>query len=156
MDGSCDQRKSWSVNARVVLAFCIAPLGYPATVVAFSAFNGWEPSELAWVALVCAMISYVGTPLAGGPLYWFLSARRLTAFWIAPVAGFVVGAVLSAFVYSSVVFSLGLSLSSSNEGIGSIGRMARVIETSALSGIIVGILFWMIARPDRQPATRGS
>jgi hypothetical protein len=150
MENPSDQRESWWVGTRVVLAFCIAPLGYPATIVASSAFSGWSPSELASIAWVYLLVGYSGTILVGAPLYRFLCARSLTAFWVAPLAGIVVGAVLSALVYWLVLFSLGINLPSSGEGIASIRLMTGIIGGSALSGAAVGILLWLIARPDQQ------
>ena len=40
------------------------------------------------------MITYIFTFLLGIPICWFLYVRRLTAFWIAPVAGAIAALVV--------------------------------------------------------------
>jgi hypothetical protein len=42
------------------------------------------------VALVLVIIAYAGTFLVGLPAYLFLRKKKWTAFWVAPIAGFVV------------------------------------------------------------------
>jgi hypothetical protein len=136
-------------SVRVVLAFCIAPLGYPAALTVLSAFRGFPPDALASIALVNLPISYVGTLLVGVPTYRMLCARKLTAFWVAPIAGCVSGAALSVFTYLGVIFAFG-NLSVSGDGFGSLRGASGFAQTGGLGGAVVGILLWLIARPDRQ------
>jgi hypothetical protein len=152
MDDRGNQRRSWWDGGRVVLAFCVAPLGYPATMAVLSLLNGWPPSALPSIAWSFLPISYVATTLIGVPLYRLLCVRNLTAFWIAPVAGFVVGASLSTFVYSLATFGFGLNLPLREGGVVSIKALAGLLQNGGLSGATVGVFLWLIARPDRDVA----
>src|SRR5262249_51178478 len=67
--------------------------------------------------------------------YLFLRARKLTAFWIAPTVGFIVGAA----TWCATFALFGLSL-----------KFAHVLEGGGLLGGVVGTILWLIARPDRQ------
>jgi hypothetical protein len=145
---------AWWDSARVVLAFCLAPLGDPATAVLLSALQGWPLSALPSIAWFQLPFSYIGTLLVGLPAYRFLCARNLTAFWVAPAAGFVIGVLLTTFVYSAVTFGLGLNLPLRAGGIASLKSLMGLIQNGGLGGATVGILLWLIARPDR--ATRST
>jgi hypothetical protein len=134
-----------------VVAFCVAPLGYPATMVVSSALIGWPPSALASIFWVFLPIGYAGTLLVGIPVYRFLLARNWTAFRVAPIVGFVAGASVCTAVYSAMTFSLGLNLPLREGGVATIRSLAGLIQTGGLCGAAVGILLWLIARPDRQP-----
>lgn len=144
---SDSQGGAWWAHARLLLAFCIAPLGSPATTVLLSTLRGWPAEALVSMAWVELLIGYGATLLVGVPLYWFLVARGLTAFWIAPVAGFVVGAMLSTGFYALVAFSLGHW---PLREVGVARVLAGLVQTGGLGGASIGILFWLIARPDRQ------
>jgi hypothetical protein len=150
MNHGYDEMQAWWGSPRTVLAFCIAPLGYPGALSALSAFRGFPSDTLASIALFFLPVSYVGTLLVGVPAYRFLCTHGLTAFWVAPVAGSVVGAALSVAVYLGVIFSLGLNFSLGGEGIGSLRTVLGFAETGGLGGATVGILLWLIGRPDRQ------
>ncbi len=73
---------------RFTVAFLIAPLAIPTIE-----FRLWEAhplyDQLALCFLYVAM-AYAGTFLFGIPTYLFLYRRRWGAFWVAPIAGFVV------------------------------------------------------------------
>jgi hypothetical protein len=84
----------------------------------------------------------------GLPLYRLLRGRAWTSFWIAPLPGFLVGAVM--WLGFSMVFGLAL-------GEGTFGIRLALTDPSALKGMIwpggvlgagVAIVFWLIARPD--------
>jgi len=76
------------------------------------------------------MLSYFGIFLFGLPLYLLLRAYKLTAFWLAPVVGFVAGFAMMGLASSW----LGLPL----------------VSVAGPSGAAVGALLWLIARPDRR------
>ena len=155
MVGMNKGRSLWD-SVRIVLAFGLAPLGYPAAIVVLSALNGWPASALASIAWTFLPISYVATPLVGVPLFLFLRRRNLTAFWVAPLAGFVVGAGLATSVYSLMTFGLGVNSPLREGGIASLKVLAGLIQNGGLGGAAVGVLLWLIARPDRNvPARSG-
>jgi len=45
--------------------------------------------------MMAAAVSYAGAALAGAPAYVALRSGCWTAFWIAPVVGFVVGVIVA-------------------------------------------------------------
>lgn len=142
-----DQDKSWWDNVRQVFAFCVAPLGYPVTLILLLALDGWTPSALASLLWVYLPTSYIATLLVGIPLYRFLLARNMTAFWVAPLVGFIVGAGLNTFVFLLLMVGLGINLPLRD---GSLFRtIVGLIQTGGLCGTTVGAVLWLIARPDR-------
>ena len=76
-------------SLRFAIAYLIAPLALPAIE-----FRLWELRplyyELFVIPVYCAVGS-LGTLLFGIPIYLFLYERKWMAFWVAPVAGFIVG-----------------------------------------------------------------
>ena len=80
----------------------VAPLVVPLIMAVYAMYMvhveinrpGWHTLDtgavlqaIAWVAFFPAIYAYVGVILFGVPAYRFLTARKLTAFWIAPVVG---------------------------------------------------------------------
>jgi len=74
---------------RFTIGFLIAPLAIPVIE-----FRAWErpalPAELLWLVFLSVIVAYAGTFLFGIPAYCLLRARKWTAFWFAPLAGFIV------------------------------------------------------------------
>ena len=74
---------------RFTIGFLIAPLAIPVIE-----FRAWErpalPAELLWLVFLSIIVAYAGTFLFGIPAYCLLRARKWTAFWFAPLAGFIV------------------------------------------------------------------
>jgi hypothetical protein len=74
---------------RFTIGFLIAPLAIPVIE-----FRVWErpalPVELLWLVFLSIIVAYAGTFLFGIPTYRLLRARKWTAFWFAPLAGFIV------------------------------------------------------------------
>jgi len=87
------------------------------------------------------------------PAYSFLRARNWTAFWIAPLVGFIVATV------AWYIFNLLLGLLLTSGGLSIV--LSRLFDRFPLDGVLwpagpigafVGILVWLIARPDRSTA----
>jgi hypothetical protein len=86
-----DELMAWWNDVRVWMAFSIAPLAVPIIMSVGAGFGGAPQSAIAAIAIFSLMLSYFGTLLFGLPLYLLLRAYKLTAFWLAPVVGFVAG-----------------------------------------------------------------
>ena len=84
----------WSDNVRTPIAFLVAPFVVPLIVAVYVPTGGPKDSAAAAIVAVSAFVSYFGAFIFGVPTYLFLRARQLTAFWIAPVAGFIAGAMM--------------------------------------------------------------
>ena len=136
---------------RSILAFLVAGLTAPVLVAAWFA-SGAAPkfSDYVLILGVGTIISFGGILLLGVPAYSFLRARNWTAFWIAPLVGFIV-ATVAWYVFN---FLLGLTLTSGKLSI----VLPRLFDRFPLDGVLwpagpigafVGILVWLIARPDR-------
>ena len=105
---------------------------------------------------VSTFFSFGGVLFLGVPAYSFLRARNWTAFWIAPLVGFSVATA----IWYVFFFLLGLGLSS-----GQLSKvLSRLFDRFPLDGVLwpvgplgafLGILVWLIARPDRS-ATGGN
>jgi len=78
--------------------------------------------------VIIAFNAYASTFIIGAPVYLFLRARGLTAFWIAPAIGFAVGILVTAPIF-------GMQLA------------ATVVGPL---GAAVGAVLWLIDRPDRR------
>jgi hypothetical protein len=128
---------------RSVLAFLIAPLVVPApyviSAIYYSLVDPWPgPSFLMFLAGITALITYGGVISLGIPAYLLLRSLGLTAFWIAPVTGFIVGAITD---WVAIVYFLPSALAN---------RLLREMAFAGVYGAVVGVILWLIARPDRQ------
>jgi hypothetical protein len=117
------------------LAFLLAPLALPLICIAYGLV--WEfPREAPLPLLIkgaavsfaiFAAGAYLGIFILGAPIYFVLRGCNHTAFWIAPVAGFIAGGMM--FVPLFGVLGMGMG-----------GPLGALVATA----------FWLIARPDRQ------
>jgi hypothetical protein len=135
--------------SRPVIAFLVAPLVVPLFLLP-SLYSGMPDKFWFAVTLIVATITaYAGTFFLGLPAYLFLRARKWTAFWIAPVLGFIAGSV--AYCVFVVLFglSLGSSLSSVMSDFSNVSGLRDLLWPIGPEGAAVGSLLWLIARPDR-------
>jgi hypothetical protein len=128
---------------RSALAFLIAPLVVPApyviSAIYYSLVDQWPaPSFLTFLAGITALITYGGVISLGIPAYLLLRSLGLTAFWIAPVTGFIVGAITDCV---AIVYLLPPALAD---------QLLREMTSAGVYGAVVGVILWLIARPDRQ------
>ena len=123
------------------IAFLVAPLAVPIIVAG--------PTPWTVEFIYSALTAYAGTLAFGLPVYRCLLARKWTAFWIAPVVGFV-GAGLAYFALWLIFvlpfgFSLPKLLSTLSEG----HALREILWPFGPMGSLVGCLLWLIARPDQ-------
>lgn len=139
--------------SRQTLAFLLAPLVVP---MSFALWLAWGHLAPAWVvvsAFVSALFTYGGTAVFGIPAYKILLRSGWTALWVAVVTGFVIGMIT--WIIFGILFALSL-----DEGmfgvravlIQSKDVVKNVVWPGGVFGMIVGVLFWIIARPDRKHA----
>jgi hypothetical protein len=134
--------------SRPVIAFLVAPLVVPLFLLP-SLYSGMPDKFWFAVTLIVATITaYAGTFFLGLPAYLFLRARKWTAFWIAPVLGFIAGSL--AYCVFVVLFGLSLgSLSSVMSDFSNVSGLRDLLWPIGPEGAAVGSLLWLIARPDR-------
>ena len=151
---------------RHVAAFLLAPLAMPLVMSAVTLQILREVSSLYWFGLlIAAVVSYAGVFLVA-PVYMTLRSRGWSAFWIAPVAGFMVGvivaigliAVLPAVLQSGalsyileMLHGMGEVIIAPNTQIWSTtvdGPPLALLGPGTL-GALVGTVLWLIGRPDR-------
>ena len=114
---------------RTMIAFHVAPLAVPLITGVYLANTSPPGQELSTEVVVSGFVAYAGTFVLGVPLYLFLRSQNASAFLIAPVFGFLAGALV-------MLVMLGRYMSSGN------------LLFGALSGAAVGAILWLIARPD--------
>jgi hypothetical protein len=128
-------------DRRTIVAFLVAPLAAPLLAI-LQLLEIRPPADelgiaIASTTLSYALFSYIGTVLLGIPVYRFLCARNLTAFWMAPAVGLLAGAAVL------VILSLSFNL------IADITVLTGVVLAGGIYGAPVGVLLWLIARTDR-------
>ena len=134
---------------RPIIAFVVAALVVP-IFYAVVAYRG-TPNDTGYAILVAGstVVSCVAAFFFGAPVYVFLQARKWTAFWIAPLAGFIV-AIVPWYVFNLL---LGLVLVPDHSYVLShltdIDSLAEILWPIGPLGAVAGALLWLIARPDR-------
>jgi hypothetical protein len=138
----------WWNDVRTPIAFLAAPFAVP-LIVALSvpAPDSRDTAAAAAAVSVSALVSYLGTFIFGVPTYLFLRARQLTAFWFAPVAGFIAGTTMWYLFF--VLFGLSLGSSSIGSAILDPSLLSSALGRIGPLGALVGTILWLIARPDR-------
>jgi hypothetical protein len=154
-----DEVMAWWGGERVRFAFIVAPLAFPAVMaLLFALTNPWPDALLfaPWVAVSYLPLSYIAVLAVGVPVYRFLCARNLTAFWVAPVAGFVAGTAACITLFFLAVVTLGFHLSPIGKDLTVITVLPGAFLIGGLPGAAIGTIVWLIARPDRQSSMRSS
>jgi hypothetical protein len=132
-------------DLRTIVAFVVTPLAVPIALAPDLLFGhvsrGWPTSVL----ILMTIISYIGLLLFGVPTFVMLSDRGWTAFWLAPLCGFAFGVVtwLACLVVVAVVFSYSL------DDIFTWSEIMEAVWPGGGAGAVSGVIFWLIARPDR-------
>ena len=138
-----------SDDARTAIAFLIAPLAVP-LLAALYLRPSLDDFGTGLVLVFSAAAAYAGSFVLGLPIYRFLCTRKLTAFWIAPVLGFIVGAIMWYVTLALFGLSLGNRVTSVISDLGNPGGLSEALQLGGLSGAVVGTILWLIARPDRR------
>jgi hypothetical protein len=139
---------STSSNApRTAIAFLVAPLAVP-LLAALYLRTSLDDFGTGLALVFSAAVAYAGSFVLGLPIYRFLCARKLTAFWIAPVVGFIAGAAMMYATHALIALMLG-GMSSVVSEIGDPRAFSDAVRLGGASGAAVGMILWLIARPDR-------
>jgi hypothetical protein len=131
--------------ARPIIAFLVAPLAVPLFVAVDMYPLLATPFFVRVVLYLSILTAYVGTFVFGIPAYLLLRARKWTAFWLAPVLGFMGGA-LAWWLFLAVPWT---GSSFRFEPVWDLSRLRDVLWPYGPLGALVGTLLWLIARPDR-------
>jgi hypothetical protein len=119
---------------RHLKAFLLAPLVVPGLFTPYLLLLLFKAPWLLGLPLMKAtVVSYAGALFLGAPAYLGLRSLGWTAFWIAPVVGFVIGVITGIFAVPELVFY------ATPSGGWSMG----------VHGALVGVALWLIGRPDR-------
>jgi hypothetical protein len=141
----------WWDNVRTPIAFLVAPLVVPLIVAAYVPIRFPHDPAAATAVPLSVFVSYFGAVIFGVPTYLFLRARQLTAFWIASVAGFIVGVMMWYVFFALLGLSLGNGLSDVAAALSTPRYMLpNALKASGPLGALVGTILWLIARPDRR------
>lgn len=137
---------------RHTVAFFVAPLAAPLLMLPWLLSGHLALGWILTAMVIVALVSYAGTVVVGMPAYSFLRARGLTAAWIAGIVGFAIGSLM--WLVFSILFplSLGQGLTGVRLGLTDLHSLRGVLWPGGMLGTIVGALFWVIARPDREPS----
>ncbi len=135
-------------EARTLLAFVVAPLVVPLISTVYFRVR-LANMAFPYTFITSTLVAYLGSLAFGLPIYRFLRARKLTAFWIAPVAGFIAGAMMWYVFLALFGLLFGYSISYVLSGLGS-RELPDALRLGGISGASVGTIFWLLARPDRQ------
>jgi hypothetical protein len=133
-------------SLRFAIAYLIAPLALPTIE-----YRLWELRplyyELFVIPVYCAVGS-LGTLLFGIPIYVFLSNRKWTAFWVAPIAGFIVGGLTWSLVGVALIVLFSFSPSFSAASVYP-EWLQGVLWPYGPLGAVVASLLWVMAWMER-------
>jgi hypothetical protein len=137
------------MNKRAV-AFLVAPLTVPVLGLPYvlSLMTGTT-----WIVLgivVATILAYVGVLVIGAPLLMFLWGRQRTALWVTSVAGGV-GGMLTWTIFGALFpLLLDQGFSGVRRALTVSNMLNGVIWPGGVLGVVVGIVLWLIARPDKE------
>jgi hypothetical protein len=136
---------------RLVVALVVAPLTIPLGTYFYLLSTNVERNWVGNGAFISTIIAYVGVFVVGLPAYNFLRIRRWTFIWIAPLLGFVVGALMWLVFIVCLVLLFDEGLVGVQSALTDKNSFAVALWPSGALGAVAGIIFWLIARPDRDP-----
>jgi hypothetical protein len=128
-------------------AFFVAPLTSVLMSVPYLYHAPFPWSVVGFVLVL--IVSYGGMIAVGIPAYLFLRSRHWLSLWVAVIVGFIAGGIMI-FIFAAL-FALLL-------GEGGRGMIAGIADGSMVKdilwpggpmGAVTGVVFWLIARPDR-------
>ncbi len=139
---------SKTVTMRLIVAILVAPLLAGLLFLAMSLFSG-NAGEGLWALTISAAVGYPAMLVLGLPAHLLLRFLKWTNIFGYGLAGLLIGTVLSAILFSSVIahnFSLVPDPNKSLTPVTAIAVLAVIV------GAMSGIVFWLIARPDHARA----
>jgi hypothetical protein len=128
------------------LAPLVVPIGLTPSLLSGHITFGWLVTTL----LIALIVTYIGMVLMGLPIYNILMRRNLRAFWFAVVVGMLIGGVTWMLFLVLFPLSLGQGLSGVKSALSDLRSLRGLIWPGGALGGMVGLLFWIISRPDRR------
>jgi hypothetical protein len=133
---------------RTVLAFIAAPLIVPIILVPYFAAKAPNIGVL-FPLIMSTFVSYIGVFMFGLPAYLLLRTNHLTSFLISIPLGFAIGGVMLFISNAILALLLDQGISGIREALANTGTLSYVLWPFGPLGALVGIVLWLIARPDR-------
>ncbi len=133
--------------ARAAIAFLIAPVVVPILMARWLYVTMSGPDWFMISLIITTITAYTGALVFGLPTYLWLRRRKWTAFWLAPVAGFVVGGLTWCAIAALFGWSPG-NLSDVDSVLKNMTDLREVLWPFGPLGAVVGCLLWIIGRPD--------
>jgi len=132
-------------NMRTTIAFLVTPLAVP---IALLPVYLWVRPADSWTTSVLILMtinSYIGILVFGVPIFVLLSERGWTAFWLAPLCGFAFGVVtwLGSLLVVAMIFADSFADTFTRKS------LLSALWPGGGAGTVAGVIFWLIARPDR-------
>jgi len=136
---------------RTETAFLVAPLVAPAIFVPYFATD-WSLRWVAAIAIIGTIFSYLGAFAVGIPIYRYLRSNGWVSLWQSIGAGVVAGCFL--WVVFMVLLGSGLGTDFSRAVDGAVASLGDIkfAWRPCVAGAAYGLIFWLIARPDRTAA----
>jgi hypothetical protein len=136
-------------NHRGTIAFFFAPLAVPLLLLPWLIYSGLAVVWVIVTLLLSLTVSYIGSATLGLSAYKLLKRHNYTALWIALPVGYAIGAVMWMVFSVFFVVSLGQGISGIHLALSDPASLWGVLWPGGILGTAVGLLFWIIARPDR-------
>lgn len=145
----CDGERPWDAGMRHIMAFVVAPFTAPVILAVYFVIVGMPPETNVMLG-ASVFAAYSGGILFGVPIYLLLRARQWTMFWIAPVVGFVVGAIMWYATPMLAAMAFGHGATFALTELSRPDTLLNILRFAALPGAAVGAVLWLIGRPDRR------
>ena len=134
---------------RRIIAFVVAPLLVPILLAHYLYTLAANETWFMVALMFSVAIAHGGTFILGVPIYLLMRARNWTSFWIAPLLGF----FAAGFMWLGFAALLALLLDQGMSGVRVVltnpHGLSDVMWPFGPLGAIVGMAFWLIARPDK-------
>jgi hypothetical protein len=138
---------------RTGIAFAVSPAWVPLFAAPVFRFIVWPyPGQAQWVVMgtaISAIFAYGGCVALGLPIFWWFTRRGIVSFWIAPSAGFVIGAITWLVFMAFFALMLGGRAGGALLALADAPKYPAGLLLAGGLGALVGATIWTIARPDR-------
>jgi hypothetical protein len=109
-----------------------------------------EAGWLLMALMVAWMATCIGVVIFGVPIYLACRRLRWSGIWIGPLFGFMAGAAGWLGFILCFAMSLGHSMPAAWDGLRDPQVLKGLYWPGGATGAAVGLVFWLIARPDRR------
>lgn len=135
---------------RNFLAVTLAPLVVPVVLSFVLSSIDYGGGATTVVFFSSLFLAYLGMIALGLPVFLFCKRRGLTSAWMAALMGFLIGGIVCLLFFTAFGVMLGLNPSLSRS------IVIQWMVGMASLGAVVGLVFWLIARPDTANDRSGS